>query len=92
MDDKLTQVTLSLAGNETSHGAELVFESLTEILRAKYGSEITKETKHEVMHTRTSRWLNGKTNITLYYNDIGDYSPVLNLLYQVRISSEAGKI
>jgi hypothetical protein len=90
--ERLTQVTVSLADKETSHGAKLVFDSLAEVLRAKYGSELSQEVGHGIMESRKSTWLSGETNITLYYNSIGDSDPILNLIYQVRISSEADKV
>jgi len=91
-DNRLIQVTLSLADRETAHGAKLVFDSLSETLRAKYGAELSKDASGGIMTTLSSTWISGRTNITLYYNVIGQSDPILNLIYQVRLSAEADKI
>lgn len=91
-DSKLVQVTLSLTDNESANGAKLVFDSLSDALKAKYGAEMSKNSTGGIMTTISSTWLSGKTNITLYYNVVGKTDPILNLIYQVRISSDAEKL
>jgi hypothetical protein len=96
-NDKLVQVTVSLAEKTTSYGARLVFDSLIDSLRAKYGAELSNKNNSIGQDTSLeATWLSGRTNIILYYTVYDSLysksSPVLNLIYQVRLAAEADKL
>jgi hypothetical protein len=92
--EKLEQVTLSLktSGGDTFGTRLVTFDSLVDVLRAKYGAELSKKKKEDGGFRRADAvWISGKTNINLLLLDAyGSLS--LNLVYQVRLSREAEKI
>lgn len=89
---KLTQVTLSLEKGHTFHGALLVFDSLTEALRAKYGREINRDIKRGVLNRATATWMAGRTNINVLVMSVGEDDALLNINYQVRVAQDADKL
>lgn len=89
---KLTQVTLSLEKGHTFHSAMLVFDSLTEALRAKYGREISLEIKHALLSRADATWIAGRTNINIFAIGVGENDATLNINYQVRVARDADKL
>lgn len=90
--NKLTQVTISLNGGHTFHQALLVFNSLTEALRAKYGREISNDIKRGTLNQASATWIAGQTNITLLAFSVGEEDAILNINYQVRVARDAEKL
>jgi len=91
-DDKLTQVTVHLQKGNSVAAAKLAYGELREALRAKYGPEINSDSSSGFMSRASTTWMSGKTNITLFYNKTGDLDPILNVVYQVRLATEADKL
>ncbi|PXX99685.1 hypothetical protein CR157_02635 [Halomonas sp. LBP4] len=91
---ELNQVTLSLDRQRDFHATLLVFESLVEALRARYGQEVNYSVEPlGVMKEAEADWFNSNgVNISLYAMTIGDSDALLNVNYQVRVSEEAGKL
>lgn len=91
-DDKLIQVNLEGPKRNSPDGASSLFDSLAEALRAKYGKESSEKNQRiGSMTVRERTWMSGKTNVTVFLMVI-DRDPVLNVLYQVRVSEEADKL
>lgn len=89
---KLVQVTLSLE-NEKVFGATLVtFKDIEEILRAKYGPEITHEISPGVVSMAKASWMSGSVNIGLLAMAVANNPAIMNITYQVRVSQEANKL
>jgi len=85
----LSQVTLKLQDEASAKAAELVYDRVSVALRSKYGAEVEHSEKHGMMEMRAATWMSGPTNISVLYNAIGNSDPLLNINYQVRISSDA---
>jgi len=81
---KLSQVTLSWESGQTFDNALLVFNSLTEALRAKYGSEISREVKRGLLNEAEANWLSGQTNINVLAMSVGEHDSFINVNYQLR--------
>jgi hypothetical protein len=91
-DAKLTQVTLSPEVKPSAIAGPVMFNSLAELLDAKYGRKLNVQETHGLMESRTFTWFVDKTNVTLYYICIGGKDPILHVIYQVRIAAEANKL
>lgn len=91
-NDKLTQVTLQLHKDNSAAAARIAYDTLREALRSKYGQEINSDSTSGFMTSATTTWMSGKTNIMLFYNKTGTLAPILNVVYQVRIATEADKL
>lgn len=91
-DQKLVQVTLSLKEDHTFDSGMLIFESLSEALRVKYGTEINKEINRGILNNAIATWLSGRTNISLFTAAIRGGQTILNVNYQVRIAQDADKL
>lgn len=95
-DGKLFQVSLTLRDPGKFVDAMRVFDSLTEVLRAKYGKEITMKVINEddvgSFDSADATWVSGRTNIDLYLLSINDGDALLKINYQVRIAEEADKL
>lgn len=91
-DGKLSQVTLSLDKGNSFRTTMLVFDSLTQALRAKYGKELSHRSDRGILNMVQSEWLSGRTNINLNAVGVGDNDASLNINYQVRLSREANKL
>jgi hypothetical protein len=89
---KVTQVTLSLEKGHTFHSAMLVFNSLTEALRTKYGSEISRNINRGLLNRANSTWMAGRTNISVLTMSVGEIDAILNINYQVRVAHDADKL
>lgn len=90
--DRLVQVTLKLAGQFTFHTGYLVFDSLTEALRARYGAEINRQVSRDTLNKADATWISGRTNISMLLLSVGNTPAYLNVNYQVRISKDADKL
>jgi hypothetical protein len=90
--EKLTQVTLSLAKRRAFGQVLIVFKSLTEALRAKYGREISNDILRGPGNRATATWMSGSTNIGLYAVGIAEHDALLNINYQVRVARDAEKL
>lgn len=58
---KLSQVTLSLDKGRSFQSAMLVFDSISDALRAKYGRELDRRVTRGVLSQAESQWLSGRT-------------------------------
>ena len=89
--EALVQVTLHLNGDRPYGHAKVVFDSLVQVLRAKYGNEITYKERHN--DRAIASWMTkDRVNVDLYLASLGDTKSVLNLNYQSRVSEEMEKI
>jgi hypothetical protein len=86
---KLTQVMLSLERGHSFHSTMLVFDSLTEALRSKYGPEINRQIQKGIID---ATWLSGRTNISVVAISAGENDAILHINYQVRVSAEADNL
>lgn len=91
---KLTQVTLSLRKGYDRESVKLTVDSLNEVLRAKYGREINEDINRGALPSRSTTWMSGRTNITVYSStsDSDRNYYLLNIIYQVRLAREADKL
>lgn len=91
---KLTQVTLSLAKRRPFNQTLLVFNQLTEALRAKYGQEISREIKRggRGLNAADATWMSGRTNINVLTIGVGENDAILNINYQTRVAHDADKL
>jgi hypothetical protein len=85
---KLSQVTLEWETGQTFESALLVFNSLTEAFRTKYGSEISREVKRDRAEVT---WVSGQTNINVIAISGGETNAILNVNYQLRVARDADK-
>jgi hypothetical protein len=93
LEEKLVQVTLRLNGEFSYHTAMLVFDSLMDALRVRYGVELSKRISNDAhMPSANAEWQSGKTNINLFAMTVGRNPALLNLNYQTRIGKEADKL
>lgn len=88
-EDKLVQVALDCTNEKTFGAQGVIFDSLTEALRSKYGNELSKMRDSDV---RKSVWMSGRTNITLFLMAIDRKESVLRIIYQVRLAAEGDKL
>lgn len=92
-DEKLNQVTLNLNDERSFSSSLLVFDSLADALRSKYGKEISRDIdSRSVLKKAEANWVSGRTNINLFVMAVGDSPATLNLNYQTRLSAEADKL
>jgi hypothetical protein len=93
LGNKLDQVTLTLRDKVPFHKVLIIFDSLTEALRSKYGAELNnKIDKISLLKKADATWMVGKTNINVLAIAVGDHPAILNINYQIRISKEAEKL
>jgi len=93
IDEKLVQVTLNLNDERLFSSTLLVFESLTDALRSKYGKEISSDIdSRSILKKAKANWVSGRTNINLFVVTVGDSPATLNLNYQTILSAEADKL
>jgi hypothetical protein len=92
IERRLTQVTLTPERISTFASAMLVFDSLTEALRTKYGAEVVRSVERGLLNKAEASWQSGRTNISLICVSVGAADPALNLNYQVRTAKEADKL
>lgn len=89
LNGDLSQVTLQLPMDATSVAAHSNYTTLREALRAKYGQELGEDVSSAIGLTKSSTWMSGPTNITLFLSTVRGAPPILSVIYQVRLS-EAG--
>jgi hypothetical protein len=93
ISEKLTQVTLTLERRLTFDSTMLVFESLTDALRVKYGQEISRDIKRStIINIARANWLAGRTNISVFAMGVKSSDATLNVNYQVRLARDADKL
>lgn len=90
-DNKLSQVTLTVPKKNFDE-ALLVFNDVTDALRAKYGKEITHTVQRGVLNRAEAIWMNGRTNIDLFLMSVREHTAFLNINYQVRLAKDADKL
>lgn len=91
--EKLTQVTLGLKEIMSFNSAMPIFENLTDAFRSKYGKEISREVdKDPTLSIAQSKWLFGRTNITLVEMSAVGGDAILNITYQERLAKEADNL
>lgn len=87
----LQQVTLG-----SGDPSEAQFESMIELLRSKYGTELgagQRPCKGALLYECQAGWsLPTGANISMLYMTIGGDDPLLNINYQVRLATEASKL
>ena len=91
-DEKLAQVTLALQGEKSFPAALSTFDSLSEALRTKYGSEISRRVSQTPFPSANATWLSGRTNISATVFSVARGHLVFNVNYQVRVAREADKL
>jgi len=88
IDDKLTQVTLSLNKQRSFPLSLLVFQSLTDALSSKYGKVIIRNIdSRSSLKTAVANWVSDGTIINLQLMAIDDAPTSFNLNYQLHLSS-----
>jgi hypothetical protein len=90
-EDKLTEVMLSLVRARPFPQVRLVFDSVKDALRSKYGPEISLSEGKSGLNSLTAIFKNGATNIDILAMSVGGSPALLNVIYQERLSSEASK-
>lgn len=91
--NKLTQVTLNLNDERSFSSTLIVFDSLVDTLRSKYGTEISMYAdSRSILKKAEANWVCGRMNINLLVLTVGDSPATLNLNYQTRLSKEAEKL
>jgi hypothetical protein len=91
-DQKLVQVMLSLENPKSFVTTMIVFNALTDSLRAKYGQEISLRQAQTPYPNAEAIWLSGRTNISVNADAVAETSVYLKVNYQVRITREADKL
>ena len=99
INEKLTQVTLSLNDEVPFSSALNIYESLILLLRSKHGKEKSKDISRSLPYidnnTAEAIWINNEMKIYLYLSNTGrtkgkDIS-IFNLNYQINSSLQANK-
>ena len=93
-DGRLVQVMLHHQENRGFPYVRITFDSVTEVLRAKYGPELTRKLNIGgiVNESASASWLSDRTNISVLAWGAKDSPAGLNINYQVRIAKEADKL
>ena len=86
-NNKLVQVTLSLKNGNSFSSNQKIFERLSNILRTKYGKELSRNIDTSLGGMAISNWAIGRTNINLV-----NAPPTLNIIYQNVLAKEADKL
>lgn len=90
--DHLEEVWLSLDETVSFDRAIVVFSSVEELLRAKYGTELQRKISHGSYNSADESWLAGPTDIHLYAGGVSGSSAVLNIVYSVNLSKQVEKL
>jgi len=83
----LEQVMLTMVDARNPAEANAAFDSLTVALRVRYGREISSKSTALV---RTVDFLSGETNVSMV--EVMTEKPILNIVYQHRLTQDAGKL
>lgn len=86
-NEKLVQVTLTLDNVSDFYQGKLIFDSLVDSLRAKYGKELSLKSS-EVLTLLEANWMSNKTNISLLCLEVNETRTTININYSTRISKE----
>lgn len=94
LNNKLDQVTLTLKRERGFNDTLLVFESLVQALRAKYGGEINYSIKNVgVINKAEADWFTeAGVNINVSAMAVGGDDAYLNVNYQTRISEDVDRL
>ena len=93
LEQSLTQVTLGLNDERSFSSTLLVFDSLADALRSKYGKEMSESIdSRSILKKAEANWVTSRTNINLLVLSVGNSPAILNLNYQIRLSEEADKL
>jgi hypothetical protein len=85
----LVQVTLGLEGISDAYQAFLTFQGVADALRAKYGKELSLR---QSSIGWDGEWISSRTNISLALITIEGATPLLNIVYQTRVSGDEDKL
>ncbi len=85
----LTQVTLGLRNKPNSYAAYLTFQEITDALQKKYGAELSLR---KTSLGWDGEWTDGRSNISLVLISISGGTPILNIVYQTRVSGDEDKL
>lgn len=91
-DDRLTQVTLALDDPPGFSGAEVIFTTLLDQLRTKYGPEFSLHRDRSVLSTILATWHHGGTNINLMCLGVGTSPATLNVIYRSMAAEKANNL
>ncbi|MEQ1800640.1 MAG: hypothetical protein ABL989_01890 [Gammaproteobacteria bacterium] len=95
-DKRLQQVTLKAKDLTDTTEAMVLFDSVSNLLREKYGQELSKTFKPSSSLSRAyGHWLSGGTHISVLALSVGDGSEdatVFNINYQTRLTGEADNL
>lgn len=95
LNNKLTQVELVLEEEKNFSSSKLIFDELANVLRSKYGKEISKKTDTQSklnIKQVEAVWMNNQTNIRLYLDSYPGLPTLLKVIYQTMLYEEAGKL
>lgn len=93
LNGALEQVMVTPRNSMTFNEARLTLSSIVDALRSKYGKEISiKLNPDPFLSSYEHTWINGKTNITSFLIGMQSSPPSLSIIYQVRVSEDAGKL
>jgi len=81
-NDRLAQVTLGLDDPPGFSGAEIIFTTLLDQLRTKYGPEFSLHRDRGGLATNEATWHHGETSINLMCLGVGSSPAVLNVIYR----------
>lgn len=91
LNNRLDQVSLVLDKKQPINLALIIFDTLTDVLRSKYGKELSLKIEKD-SSSAYAKWKSGKTNINLYVIGVGNNPASLSINYQVRLVKEADKL
>lgn len=90
--DKLNEVALGLKSAEPKLKAPDLFKRFTEVLRSKYGSELSKSVTPGSFIAMQSKWLSEGTTIELELTNSINDTVRIGLSYKADIAKEADKL
>jgi hypothetical protein len=89
---QLSQVTL-----KSSSPSMASFRTMTALLRARYGAELSSENaeclpKRSLTLCKMEWLLDSGVNVNIVYLDVGGRNPLININYQTRVKAESSKL
>ncbi len=87
LHNRLDEVMLSLKNPGRFGAAMLVFESLSDALRARYGRELSRSVERHPLNRAQAAWIAGRTDIAMLVFAIGDNEAVLTITYGIRLAA-----
>lgn len=92
LEGKLTDIHVGYRATEPSSEGARVYGNLAEVLRSKYGPELSRDiSPGRDTWIGTTTWSAGQTTIALFGAFIGGNSTI-NVAYGSRLAKEAGKL